>query len=186
MTMREVLEKCAAGQDLTVEEAAAAVDGVISGGMVRVRYDGVGPHSPTAGHVKVKICVAGFRSLQLHGEEPPEALKGLPVPAYKAFRLSPGFDCAILRRYPSPMYLLDAYVEGIRGGTGQTCDWAVAIQAKAYGRIMLGGGLAPENVVEAVRTVQPYAIDVNSGVEVAPGIKDHGKIRALFGMLRSL
>jgi len=74
--------------------------------------------------------------------------------------------------------LLDAHVEGLMGGTGQTFDWDLAIQAKSLGKpIILAGGLTPENVEEAVRKVRPYAVDVATGVEASPGKKDHDKIR---------
>jgi phosphoribosylanthranilate isomerase len=74
--------------------------------------------------------------------------------------------------------LLDAHVEGMMGGTGQTFDWDLAIQAKSLGKpIILAGGLTPENVGEAVREVAPYAVDVATGVEASPGKKDHDKIR---------
>jgi phosphoribosylanthranilate isomerase len=75
--------------------------------------------------------------------------------------------------------VLDAYREGEYGGTGQRFDWDLAIPAKEHGRIILAGGLTPDNVAEAVRRVGPFAVDVSSGVEGSVrGVKDHGKIRA--------
>lgn len=74
--------------------------------------------------------------------------------------------------------LLDAHVEGKMGGTGQTFDWKLALQAERYNKpIILAGGLTPENVAEAVRMVRPYAVDVSTGVEESPGEKDHAKIK---------
>lgn len=74
--------------------------------------------------------------------------------------------------------LLDAHVEGLMGGSGQTFDWDLAVQAHSIGKpIILAGGLNPANVEEAVRKVRPYAVDVSTGVEASPGKKDHEKIR---------
>jgi phosphoribosylanthranilate isomerase len=74
-------------------------------------------------------------------------------------------------------YLLDTYKEGIAGGTGETFDWELAAQANEFGRpIILSGGLRPENVGQAIRQVRPFAVDVSSGVELEPGVKDHEKI----------
>jgi phosphoribosylanthranilate isomerase len=76
--------------------------------------------------------------------------------------------------------LLDTHRKGLYGGTGETFDWQAAIDAKAYGRIILAGGLSPDNVRQAVETVVPYALDVSSGVEAHPGKKDPAKLRQLF------
>lgn len=86
----------------------------------------------------------------------------------------------------SAAILLDAHVEGKSGGTGQTFDWDLAVQAKTLGKpIILAGGLTPENVAEAVRKVRPYAVDVSSGVESSPGKKDHDKIREFINNARN-
>jgi phosphoribosylanthranilate isomerase len=83
-------------------------------------------------------------------------------------------------------FMLDTFVEGKLGGTGKTFDWNVAIQAKQYGRVILSGGINPENVGDAIRRVAPYAIDVGSGVERSAGIKDQAKIRQLFEAVRNV
>ncbi len=118
------------------------------------------------------IAIAGIRCLQLHGDEPPGETEGYAVPVIKGFHVGGNFDPVILSSYLTPAHLLDSQVAGMRGGTGKTFDWNIAVQAKQYGRIILSGGLTPENVAEAVRTVRPYAVDVCSGVESLPGVKD--------------
>ena len=127
----------------------------------------------------------GIKCVQLHGNETPKQLAGFPVPVYKSFRVYSSFNLEILRRYKGSAYLLDTKISGKLGGTGQTFDWEIAVKAKEYGRIILAGGLNPENVLEAIRKIQPYAIDVNSGVESAPGKKDKNKLEQLFKTIRS-
>jgi len=128
----------------------------------------------------------GIRCVQLHGNETPKQLAGFPVPVYKSFRVDSSFNPDILRRYKGSAYLLDTKIPGELGGTGQTFDWRIAVKAKEYGRIILAGGLNPANVLEAIQKVQPYAIDVNSGVESAPGKKDKNKLEQLFKTIRPL
>jgi phosphoribosylanthranilate isomerase len=121
--------------------------------------------------------------VQFHGDETPKQIVKYPVPVYKSFRVDSSFNPEVLRRYKGSAYLLDTKISGELGGTGQTFNWEIAIKAKEYGRIILAGGLTPENIIEAVRTVQPYAVDVNSGVEESPGKKDRTKIKLLFKQL---
>lgn len=125
----------------------------------------------------------GIRLVQLHGTEPPEDVLGLPVPVWKAFRVKPEFDVRALGKYPVDGFLLDTFVEGIDGGTGRQFDWDVAIAAKRFGPVIVSGGINPENVAAAVLKASPYAIDVNSGVESGPGLKDAGKIERLFNAI---
>jgi phosphoribosylanthranilate isomerase len=79
--------------------------------------------------------------------------------------------------YPAHAFLLDAYVEGVPGGTGTAIPWELALRAKGRTPLILSGGLRPETVGEAVRLVRPYGVDVSSGVEMSPGRKDHRKVR---------
>jgi phosphoribosylanthranilate isomerase len=132
------------------------------------------------------IDETGICCVQLHGNESPKQLAKFPVPIYKSFRVDEEFNLETLQRYKGSAYLLDTYVEGALGGTGKTFDWDIAVKAKAYGRIILAGGLNPENILEAIQKVQPYAVDVNSGVESAPGKKDKNKLERLFKTIRSL
>ncbi len=81
-------------------------------------------------------------------------------------------------------FLLDAYVKGKAGGTGMTFDWALAKKAGDYGRVILAGGLSPENVAEAIRIAMPYMVDVSSGIEAKRGVKDHDRMRAFVRVVR--
>jgi phosphoribosylanthranilate isomerase len=94
----------------------------------------------------------------------------------KVFHAGPDFDLASAIAFPASACLLDA--PGAHGGTGAACDWTAARKAVDAGlRVILAGGLTPENVAEAVRAVRPYAVDTSGGVESAPGKKDHDRIR---------
>lgn len=117
--------------------------------------------------------------LQFHGEESPEFCRSFARPYLKAVRVRQGVD---LVKYAADYedaraLLLDAYVPGVPGGTGERFDWTL-IPASLPKRIVLSGGLNPDNVVDAVKTVRPWAVDVSSGVEAAPGIKDAAKVAA--------
>jgi phosphoribosylanthranilate isomerase len=119
--------------------------------------------------------------VQLHGEESLETVEQISNawPLIKAFRVGPEFQVAALEPYSklTDFFLLDGFSTEIRGGTGATFDWSLALPAKRYGRIFLSGGLTPENVAEAVRQVRPFAVDVCSGVEAEPGKKDAARMR---------
>lgn len=119
--------------------------------------------------------------VQLHGAETPgdaeEAARATGAPVIKAIRMEGAESLKTLGEYKVSALLLDAFKRGVQGGTGETFDWALAVEAKATGRIILSGGLTPENVARAVATVMPYAVDVSSGVETSPGRKDADKVR---------
>ena len=124
--------------------------------------------------------------MQLHGNETPKQLAKYLVPAYKSFRVDASFNPEILRRYGGSAYLLDTKIPGKLGGTGKTFNWKKAVKAKEYGRIILAGGLTPENILDAVKIVRPYAVDVNSGIEERPGKKDQMKMKLLFDKLKQI
>ena len=128
---------------------------------------------------------AGLDWVQLHGEEPPEACEKLGVPWYKAHRVGDGFDPSRLAAYGRTVFLLDAAVEGIRGGSGRSFDWAVARAASGHGRVILAGGLTPDNIARAITVARPWAVDVSSGVEDAPGRKNHELIRRFITAVRA-
>lgn len=124
------------------------------------------------------VAVAGLSVVQLHGDETPEFCRSLDgLPLIKAFRVGPEFDCAVLNQYPINTALLDTSITGRYGGTGERFDWRIAVAAKPFARIILAGGIAIENVFDAITCVRPFAIDVCSGVEAEPGHKDLIKLR---------
>ena len=114
---------------------------------------------------------------QLHGDETPEMFAQLAPRVFKAFRGIPT-DVTGYERNDAPALLVDASVKGVYGGSGVTADWSAAAElAKKY-PLLLAGGLTPENVADAVRQVRPWGVDVASGVESAPGVKDASKMKA--------
>ncbi len=122
-------------------------------------------------------------AVQLHGDESPRdaAFCAKRVPVIKAFRVTPDLLLSDLGKFRGVSgFLLDAARAGQYGGTGHTADWAFARRAAASRPIILAGGITPENVADAIRTVRPQAVDVASGVESRPGKKDHGKMREFF------
>ena len=126
---------------------------------------------------------AQLGSVQLHGAESPEEVAELARKrrVIKAIQVKRGFRAASLARYrAADAILLDGFARGLQGGTGRTLDWRLARAASSYGRIILAGGLTPENIAEAIRVAHPFAVDVASGVESHPGRKDPARLRALF------
>jgi len=119
----------------------------------------------------------GIAWAQLHGAEPPELLAELLPTAYKAIGVKDGSAIELARSYPGEHLLLDASVPGMPGGTGRTFDWAIAADVADERKLTLAGGLTPDNVAEAVRAVNPFRVDVASGVECAPGRKDLELVR---------
>jgi len=116
--------------------------------------------------------------LQFHGDETPEFCASFGVPYLRAVPMKRGADVAdYAQRYPTAVaLLLDSHAPGEQGGQGKAFDWS-AVPAKAGKPLVLAGGLTPENVAEAVRRVRPYAVDVATGVESGPGIKDGNKMQ---------
>jgi len=120
----------------------------------------------------------GLDLIQLHGDEPPEVLTRLAgFQTIRALCIRQESDLAAIEAHGADYYLLDARVEGLPGGTGQVVDWDLARQAARRAEIFLAGGLTPENVAQAIETVQPYGVDVASGGESAPGVKDAERLR---------
>jgi len=125
--------------------------------------------------------------LQFHGQESPEYCTQFGLMNMKAFRMRDADSLSALQNYPTDAWLLDAFVADKLGGTGEKFNWELAIEAKKLGRpIFLAGGLTPSNIAEAVRTVQPFAVDVSSGVEASAGKKDHVKVRDFISAAKSV
>ena len=111
--------------------------------------------------------------VQLHGNESPTFCKKIRRRVIKAIRVKDIQSLKKLSDYPVSSFLLDTFSEDQYGGTGRVFDWNLAYPAKKYGPIILAGGLTPNNVRQAIQRIQPYGVDVCSGVESQPGIKDH-------------
>ena len=115
--------------------------------------------------------------VQLHGNESPTFCKKIRRRVIKAIRVKDIQSLKKLSDYPVSSFLLDTFSEDQYGGTGKVFDWNLAYPAKRYGPIILAGGLTPNNVRQAIQRIQPYGVDVCSGVESQPGIKDHKKMQ---------
>lgn len=141
---------------------------------------------PTMETVERAIAECGVSLLQFHGDEPPDFCTQFGVMSLKAFRIRDAASLGALPGYQTDAWLLDAFSPAALGGTGEKFNWELASEAKKLGRpIFLAGGLTPENVAEAVRRVQPFAVDVSSGVESTPGKKDPAKVRAFIAAVKS-
>jgi len=145
--------------------------------------------NPSLMEVNHYIEKVGLDAVQIHGEHRFAKFRTIPPNRLiYALQVGEAFDLRNLETYQDTCaaLLLDSFKNGAYGGTGTTFDWEVAVKAKTYGRIILAGGLTPQNAARAVERVQPYMIDVNSGVEAQPGVKDHQKLRELFTNLKEL
>jgi phosphoribosylanthranilate isomerase len=136
-----------------------------------------------AEYVNEVASVAQLGAVQLHGRESADYVATMSRPVVKAVALRDGLelDAARIDVWPSRVVvLLDAHDPVRKGGTGRTVDWSVAAAIARRRPIVLAGGLTADNVADAIARVRPFGIDVSSGVEAAPGVKDHGRIKALF------
>jgi phosphoribosylanthranilate isomerase len=130
------------------------------------------------------VDALGLSYVQLHGDEGPSFCQAVGqrtgVKVIKALRVAHASDLRELDRYHTDLHLLDTAVKGLRGGSGQTWDWSLAAQRRSKIPFLLSGGLTPENVAEGIAAVHPWGVDVASGVESEPGVKDPEKLRAFF------
>ena len=128
----------------------------------------------------------GLDVIQLHGDEGPDECDFTPRRTIKALRVRDAKSLARHLDYEVAALLLDAWVKGSYGGTGHAFNWELAAEVARQRPVILAGGLTPENVAAAVTAVQPYAVDVSSGVEAAPGKKDPAKVAAFIAKARGL
>jgi phosphoribosylanthranilate isomerase len=123
------------------------------------------------GEMRAIAAEAGIQAFQLHGAEPPELCARLPLPVLKAIPVDQVRTLSKLLSYEVSAFLLDTPSRGF-GGSGEPFDWSLAEGVSDAAPVILAGGLTPENVAAAIRAVRPYAVDVASGVETSPGVKD--------------
>jgi phosphoribosylanthranilate isomerase len=132
----------------------------------------------------------GLTMLQLHGDEGPaycaEAARRTGCRVIKAARVDTRADVVALEPFHTDFHLLDAHVEGVRGGTGETWDWELVAKRRSPTPLIVSGGLRPDNVAQAIAATRPYAVDVASGVEASPGQKDPAKLDAFMRGVRPL
>ena len=126
----------------------------------------------------------GLDAVQLHGDESPALCKKIKCRVIKAVRVKDAASLKAMSRYEVGGFLLDTYKEDQWGGTGKVFDWELAVRAKKYGPVIIAGGLNPRNVKVAIKKVEPYGVDVSSGVEQSPGKKDPGKVKAFLKAVR--
>jgi phosphoribosylanthranilate isomerase len=165
---------------------AGAIRDALPGGPPRV---GVFDRA-LAEDVRAAVTAGGLAYVQLHGEYETTDLertaRAAGRPYIRALRAGRDDPEAALALNPGPFaLLLDTPVEGLAGGSGRTFDWALARDPARRTRLFLAGGLTPANVAAAIRAVEPYAVDVSSGVESAPGCKDGELVRAFIGAARA-
>jgi len=148
---------------------------------------GVFADEPDTDRILSAARVAGVNAIQVRGPRWPDLGRLLEqYPLIVAVPVHAQFKAAELGALKVSAFLLDGFDPQLLGGTGKTFDWNVAREAGRYGRIILAGGLTPENVGSAIRAARPFAVDVASGVESSPGVKDSGKLRAFFSAVKEI
>jgi phosphoribosylanthranilate isomerase len=141
--------------------------------------------NPAEAQVTRAISECNLSLLQFHGDETSEFCTQFGLMSMKALRVRDAESLKQLEKFQTDAFLLDAHSQSGLGGTGEKFNWDLAVEAQKFGKpIFLAGGLTPENVGDAVKKVRPFAVDVSSGVESAPGKKDAGKMRAFIEAVR--
>jgi phosphoribosylanthranilate isomerase len=137
-----------------------------------------------ADDIRGVLASTGIRRVQLHGDEPPALARALGVDVLRSVTAETAEE--VYGGWPpGTLFLLDAADRIRRGGTGQTVDWDRAAAVARAHRVVLAGGLTPDNVADAIRRVRPFGVDVSSGVERAPGVKDFDKVARFVARARS-
>jgi phosphoribosylanthranilate isomerase len=168
-------------------EPAAAVE-IAAAVKRRLEVAGVFVNA-TLDHVAETAEAVGLTMLQLHGDEGPaycgEAARRTGCKVIKAVRVRSRADVQALSAFHTDYHLVDSYSAGVPGGTGETFAWEIARGHRGRAPVILSGGLSPDNVAEAIAVVRPFAVDVASGVERSPGLKDPDKLLAFAAAVRS-
>ncbi|NLE01881.1 MAG: phosphoribosylanthranilate isomerase [Fibrobacter sp.] len=132
------------------------------------------------------VRITGIDTIQLHGDESAEFCHNMPLPVIKSFSIRPDFEVSLLDSYNTAGILLDTWHDKLHGGTGKTFDWKIAGKiCMKHDNVIIAGGLGPANVEDALRAVTPFGVDINSGVEIMPGIKNPHKIRDIIRIVKS-
>jgi len=137
------------------------------------------------GELRAIAAESGIQVFQLHGDEPPELCSRLPLPVVKAIPVDQVRTLSKLLSYEVQAFLLDTPSRGY-GGSGEPFDWSLAEGVSEVAPVILAGGLTPENVADAVRAVRPWAVDVASGVESSPGVKDPERMSRFITAVREV
>jgi phosphoribosylanthranilate isomerase len=168
------------------EHSKRRCDPAVAAGIARALRRQVEPVgvfvNPTLDEVVRLAEGVGLTHVQLHGDEGPSFCTAVAertgARVIKALRIGSGADIRDAERFHTDFHLLDAAAGAAYGGTGRTWDWDLAAQRRSQVPLILSGGLTPENVAAGIAAVRPWAVDVASGVEAAPGIKDHARVEA--------
>jgi phosphoribosylanthranilate isomerase len=142
----------------------------------------------TSDYITSVVQRCKLNAIQLHGSEPPEFCTQFSLPTIKAIPVREHSDITAIPKYKGCVngILLDTKAENVHGGTGKTFDWGLALEAKEYDTpLILSGGINAKNIEKALKMVGPYGIDICSGVEKEPGIKDYNKMQELIGAIKS-
>jgi phosphoribosylanthranilate isomerase len=166
-------------RNVDAEQAAA----IIAGLPADVTPVGVFVDEPIES-IRAIVGQTGIRAVQLHGDEPPAYAGELDCPVFRAVRVDDG-DAACAAWPAETTFLVDTVDPVRRGGTGVTVDWNRAAALARERKIVLAGGLTPANVADAITAVRPFGVDVSSGVEASPGVKDHDKVARFLANARS-
>lgn len=130
--------------------------------------------------------IAGIDTLQLHGSESPGYCDQSPFPVLKVFSVKPDMDFSVLDTYKTAGILLDTWNGQMHGGSGKTFNWTIAKNICArFNNVVIAGGLGASNIEEALNTVHPYGVDINSGVEILPGVKNPHKMRDVMKIVQN-
>lgn len=149
-----------------------------------IKKTGIFVNEPKATVIDLAIDL-GLDCLQFHGDETADYCNDFIQPWFKAFRLQKPEDVAGMAAFNSEFHLVDAHVEKAFGGTGIVADWDLAKAAKQHGKLILSGGLKPENIDMALRVCEPAMVDVASGVESSPGVKDFAKMEEFISIVKT-